>query len=409
MQAARFSRTAIVGAFWAPLFFIAFVPMFTVYSVPAGQFHGPAWWQYLLMFTLLPLGLAAPFGTTILGSVALTQIRHSAGKLYGLGLALFDVLLFPLLALDALIGGFWLLLFRAFAGSTGGYLQPTPVNVFLATLVAAIIIDIMIIRWAWRAANKPVGDEVPGGTAPVTTVPRTSRMKFGVIIGLVIAAVAALFFWTQQPRMIDERTIAADSPDEMFSAMGQTWHSMRIMGGDRTFYRFIVWGRAGAVFESWEVPVPTEKLATSYAHLSLDEVLFGKHGKIVWSDDGKRASFQVKGIEVAGFDTESGKPTPPLESIHPTPSDTVMFGPLPGSDGIDEMEQTARAFMTAIRDGDFDAATKWMSPELKAHVGTLEIFEGGSERLNEAYPGLFTSGGSFPASSFPVRVCDYLA
>ncbi len=50
-------------------------------------------------------------------------------------------------------------------------------------------------------------------------------------------------------------------------------------------------------------------------------------------------------------------------------------------------EHAARSFMTAIRDGDIDAAMKWISPELKAHVGTLEMLEGGSERLNEAYAG----------------------
>ncbi len=232
------------------------------------------------------------------------------------------MLLFPLLALDALIGGFWVLLFKVLPSSRGSYFQPTPVNALLATLVTAIIVDVLIVRWARRAANKPVGGEVPGGATPKTTAPRKSRMKFAVIIGLVIAAVAALFFWAQQPRMIDERTIAAGSPDEMFSARGQTWHSMNIMGGDRTFYVFIVQGRAGAVFESWEVPVPYEKLATSYVLLSRDEILFGKHGEIVWSDDGKRVSFRVNGIEVAGFDTESGKPMEPRDEktvLQPSP------------------------------------------------------------------------------------------
>lgn len=46
---------------------------------------GLEWWQRALLFTLLPLGLTAPFGTTILGWVAVTQIRRSGGRLYGLG------------------------------------------------------------------------------------------------------------------------------------------------------------------------------------------------------------------------------------------------------------------------------------------------------------------------------------
>ena len=43
------------------------------------------------------VGLAAAFVTTILGMVSIAHIHHSAGRLYGTGLALFDALLFPLL------------------------------------------------------------------------------------------------------------------------------------------------------------------------------------------------------------------------------------------------------------------------------------------------------------------------
>jgi len=60
----------------------------------------------LLMIPVALAGLAAigaPFGTTILGLVAIGKIRRSAGKLYGLPLAVFDALLFPLLLLDGLI------------------------------------------------------------------------------------------------------------------------------------------------------------------------------------------------------------------------------------------------------------------------------------------------------------------
>ena len=100
----RFSRAAIWGATWVPLFFTLALVFFGK-KVVSGEDHGPAWWQTLLTFTLLPLGVAAPFGTTILGWISVTQIRRSAGKLYGLGLAVFDGLLFPLLMLDALVIG----------------------------------------------------------------------------------------------------------------------------------------------------------------------------------------------------------------------------------------------------------------------------------------------------------------
>src|SRR5262249_50236320 len=100
----KFSRTAIVGAAWAPLFFIFGLTYFwasvPVAVDPGSKPAGPEWWQVILMFTLLPLGLAAPFATTILGWISVSQIRQARGRLCGLGLAVFDGLLFALLALD---------------------------------------------------------------------------------------------------------------------------------------------------------------------------------------------------------------------------------------------------------------------------------------------------------------------
>jgi hypothetical protein len=63
----------------------------------------------MLIVPFLLLGFSSVFGTTILGFVAISHIRHSAGRLYGMGLALFDALLYPLLALDvAIIACLWL-------------------------------------------------------------------------------------------------------------------------------------------------------------------------------------------------------------------------------------------------------------------------------------------------------------
>ena len=69
-------------------------------SVPA---MGHTWGMSL--FIVLPLGLIAVssgLGMTICGIMAIVQIRRSAGKIYGMPLALFDVLLYPLLTLGLL-------------------------------------------------------------------------------------------------------------------------------------------------------------------------------------------------------------------------------------------------------------------------------------------------------------------
>jgi hypothetical protein len=132
---------------------------------PDEESPGPAWWQWLLICTLLPLGITAPFGTTILGGVALTQIRHSAGRLYGLGLALFDTLLFPILVVDLVIWYGIAVVIREELMSS----RPKP-NVWLADIfpliVAAVVIvvaDALLIRLGWRIARAPL----PGTSPPL--------------------------------------------------------------------------------------------------------------------------------------------------------------------------------------------------------------------------------------------------
>ena len=159
----RFSRTAIVGAAWVPLFFIL-VPLFLmpirVSVVPGSPPPGPAWWQVLLSLTVLPLGVTAPFGTTILGGIAISQIRHSRGRLYGLGLAVFDALLFPLLALDALILSAVLFGLRFSAVPAVGEMVRPWISywwVWLAALGTIAVVDWLVVRAVWRMANRPAG------------------------------------------------------------------------------------------------------------------------------------------------------------------------------------------------------------------------------------------------------------
>jgi predicted Ser/Thr protein kinase len=101
------SRLALWGALWAPLFPVILVMSQQINepSVPPHEVHyvgsflfGPSWWQILLKLTLLPLGILTPFGTTILGAIAIAKIKRSNGKLYGLRLAAADALLFPLIS-----------------------------------------------------------------------------------------------------------------------------------------------------------------------------------------------------------------------------------------------------------------------------------------------------------------------
>jgi hypothetical protein len=147
-------------------------------------------WRVLTYLNHEVLGLSGFVGTTILGWVAVSQIRHSAGKLHGLGLAVFDGLLFPLLALDGLIFAAVVFSLRV-AGL--GWIRTSPPTVPLSGLLfvamlfgIVLLLDFLIIRRVWRAVN-PSGVGVP----PVEqTHPRSTGR--GIIISLVLFGVYVL-------------------------------------------------------------------------------------------------------------------------------------------------------------------------------------------------------------------------
>jgi len=164
----RFSRAAIAGACWIPFVVLAaitWVSMMSVsprrHSVPWYVFDpggGLMWYANLAVFIILPLGLTAPFGTTILGWIAATQIRRSAGKLYGIGLALFDALLFPLLALDVAIwltvGNIWSANPPQYGTTMGDFLVNHPIAVPIFAVFLCIAADFLIIRAVRRSLDR---------------------------------------------------------------------------------------------------------------------------------------------------------------------------------------------------------------------------------------------------------------
>ena len=158
----RFSRAALVGACWSPLALLL-VPVTAVLVKPElGTTWGlPNTFGPSPTMEFVLLAVSAVFGTTILGIVSITHIRHSAGRLYGMGLGLFDALLFPLLVIDGLI--IWLVFFLASLPSgelmyvfVPRHIRP---DLILPALMSCVIVDTMIIYWAWQKAN--AGLEAP--------------------------------------------------------------------------------------------------------------------------------------------------------------------------------------------------------------------------------------------------------
>jgi hypothetical protein len=185
----RFSREAIVGACCAPLVLVV-----------AGLFWGrPArdpgsgpettsWLTRALAHAVLGSGMAAPLLTTFLGIIAISKIRHSAGRVYGLGLALFDALLFPLLLLDASLIG-WPHVMAKDLRLSDSFVA----GCSFAGLLVAIAADVLIVWLVWRAIKRPVASEAPSEAKAKADTPgppaTPPRAKKGV--GAVSLALAA--------------------------------------------------------------------------------------------------------------------------------------------------------------------------------------------------------------------------
>jgi predicted Ser/Thr protein kinase len=181
LTAERFSRKAILGACWIPFVFSILLMFVPVRVVTGTSQAGPSWWQILLGVLTLPLGFTAPLGTTLLGWLAVTDIRRSRGRIGGLPLAVMDGLFFPLLTLDALILSAWYEDFRGL-GAMGSWnldhLGPITTLFGLAGLVACAVVDFLIVRWVWRAVQWDRYPPSAGGDW------WWSRKKSAVIIGL---------------------------------------------------------------------------------------------------------------------------------------------------------------------------------------------------------------------------------
>jgi len=158
----RFSRTAIVGAAWLAWFF-AVVPAFLWHEGRTHEFGNAGPFASPLMFfvciaIVLPTFIT-PFGATLLGWIAVSQIRRSAGKLYGLWLAVFDGLFFPLLVVDGAIAWLWLVLAKLFARQVLGlqnslFLDVWDLTIWVSLALASVaLVDWLIIRRVWRAVN----------------------------------------------------------------------------------------------------------------------------------------------------------------------------------------------------------------------------------------------------------------
>ncbi len=174
-----------------------------------GPTAGPEWWQLAILIPALILGVTGPFVTTILGWVAVSQIRRSAGRIHGLQLALFDGLVFPLMALGAVIALAGVALAKMFVdfyanpsvvGHSGAPLVTRMANwlslnnevgVFVG-VVAAIVVNVLIVRAVMRTVRKGIASAPPESSATGNEIKVASIAIIFALIGTALGALAAL-------------------------------------------------------------------------------------------------------------------------------------------------------------------------------------------------------------------------
>ncbi len=160
----QLSSPALWGAIWAPLVLLGGAALIYAYSNP----DSPAVVKICMALFML-IGMSAPFGATILGAVAVAQIKRSGGRRYGIRLALADALLFPLLVLDFIIMtpvaagvmGILVAVYRMGPRDNLVAILPTILTLIISLPLAAWI-DFLIVRRVWRATTgQPIHPQAP--------------------------------------------------------------------------------------------------------------------------------------------------------------------------------------------------------------------------------------------------------
>jgi serine/threonine protein kinase len=197
----RRSRVAVAGAASLLIFLLALVAWLLVRPSEAPIF-GRTFPQLVASNVILPLGFAALLASTILGWVAVVQIRRSAGRIRGLGLAVFDGLCLPIMITDAFIFIFWTIAakIRAARWGLGGSMfrnlwEFAAYSLLIGLTVA--FVNYLIISPVWRAlAGKAAGDDLDSAA-------RTRRrlLVLSIILGLAVTAlVPATMLLPESPR-----------------------------------------------------------------------------------------------------------------------------------------------------------------------------------------------------------------
>ncbi|MEJ7594585.1 MAG: hypothetical protein WKF77_23870 [Planctomycetaceae bacterium] len=153
----RTSRKAIVGAVWAGGFLLLIVPGIVLMIVMKMRIDSHSTSHYGFGLQELMIGLLvlpAPVATPLLGWMALSDIRRSAGRITGFGLAFLDAVCFPTILLNFLLLLGCMLTCHVVHPAAGPIVVGATVALWLVT---SIVIDVFVLRRLWRRMRPVTG------------------------------------------------------------------------------------------------------------------------------------------------------------------------------------------------------------------------------------------------------------
>jgi tRNA A-37 threonylcarbamoyl transferase component Bud32 len=182
----RISQLAVVGACWVPVAIAAIAAAWIVLSASRDGV-GPLGWQLGVLIPLLILAVGGPFGTTILGWLAVTEISRSQGRTHGLQLAVFDGLVYPLMALSAILAGG---VTYAIGAVTN---QPSPgrASVMLAVAIT-VVVNVFIVRAVMRAVRREAAAAPREGSVAGNQIKLASLALTFALLSVALGALAAM-------------------------------------------------------------------------------------------------------------------------------------------------------------------------------------------------------------------------
>jgi predicted Ser/Thr protein kinase len=263
----KFSGKAIFGASWLPFFLVGFLLTYTVHQdVPVQLGHEMEWWQILLMVTILVPGAVAPFGTTILGWIAVSDIRRMNGRLMGLPLAVFDGLFFPLLILNVFLVVMGNGLMNIFRQTEPGISEAWRPAFVAGSILVALCVDYLIVRRVWRAVR------LSGGASSSSSDWWWSSKRGAVAIGLACVAVIIATAWRREK--IPTFTVAsAKAPTEVqIAALDRAKGTMSANLDPRGTVELLAVSDIGAAPNQWWTPDGAPIPDTLYELLQVSRV-----------------------------------------------------------------------------------------------------------------------------------------